>query len=270
MLPFAWDNSSDSDGRQEASLLTSALVQAGGVEVIERESLDKILAEQKLLATGAVGQKEFAKTVGQIIAVDALIQGKIFLVDKATELHIRMLEVASGRILYAGHRAIPGRGMNLKRMMDFMAPVPEFGVTAPVLPDISVGEAQKPPAPANDNCGRQEMSRDNLERSIVDLKARFWAGRMLEPGFSSAGLVRNPGSEIANDEVRRQFYERLNYWHGLGYAPELSAEEWKTMQQAEDRLKQMEAACAPSPLSLPGMGPSGSRVAPANLPGVRP
>jgi hypothetical protein len=62
-----------------------------------------------------------------------------------------------------------------------------------------------------------------INSAAVDLKARYWARKLKEPGFVPGSLTRNPGSEIRDRGVRQQFYELLTAYHERENAPPLAA-----------------------------------------------
>jgi len=50
---------------------------------------------------------------------------------------------------------------------------------------------------------------------LVDAKALYWAAKMKEPGFNMRSLSRNPGTEIADPEVKAKFYRLLGTYYNL-------------------------------------------------------
>ncbi|HEX4486897.1 MAG TPA: CsgG/HfaB family protein [Terriglobales bacterium] len=73
--PFA-DNSAPNIGKVAADLLITKLVQEGKVSVIERNAIDKLLAEQNFTNTDRTDPLTAAK-LGRILGVDAIILGTI-------------------------------------------------------------------------------------------------------------------------------------------------------------------------------------------------
>ena len=82
-------------------------------------------------------------------------------------------------------------------------PIPPLFVAAPELPDTL----------EEDSCRDLSAELSRLERSILDVKARYWAYRMRHPGFSRGSLSSNPGSEIRSPWLRRSFYRLLQRYH---------------------------------------------------------
>jgi curli biogenesis system outer membrane secretion channel CsgG len=74
-LPFA-ENNAPNLGKAAADLLIVKLVQEGSVSVIERNAIDKLLAEQNFSNTERTDPVTAAK-LGKILGVDAIILGTI-------------------------------------------------------------------------------------------------------------------------------------------------------------------------------------------------
>lgn len=75
IIPFA-DTKSPDLGKAAADLLITKLVQDGSVSVIERNAMDKLLAEQNFSNSGRTDPVTAAK-LGRILGVDAIILGTI-------------------------------------------------------------------------------------------------------------------------------------------------------------------------------------------------
>ena len=80
-LPFAETNAPNL-GKAAADLLITKLVQEGKVSVIERNAIDKLLAEQNFSNTDRTDPVTAAK-LGRILGVDAIILGTITHYDYA-------------------------------------------------------------------------------------------------------------------------------------------------------------------------------------------
>src|SRR5215471_3863168 len=74
-LPF-FEMNPPNLGKAAADLLITKLVQGGNVSVIERDAIDKLLAEQNLTNSDRTDPTTAAK-VGRILGVDAIIMGTI-------------------------------------------------------------------------------------------------------------------------------------------------------------------------------------------------
>lgn len=69
-----WDGRQPGDGM--ADMLTTALVKSGNYQVLEREEIGKLLAEQQLGQTGVVTEQSAAQ-VGQMLGVELAIMGSV-------------------------------------------------------------------------------------------------------------------------------------------------------------------------------------------------
>jgi hypothetical protein len=88
---------------------------------------------------------------------------------------------------------------------------------------INIAEAAQSPVPADFRDAPADIkdaacvkSRNQLQeenRAAVDLKARYWAARAREPGFSYSGLAEAPGSELRDYGTLQKFYELFNAYY---------------------------------------------------------
>lgn len=88
---------------------------------------------------------------------------------------------------------------------------------------INIREAPQSPVPADlrdapgdmkDSACARDLERLREEnRAAVDLKARYWAAKVRDPGFSYAGLERAPGSELRDYGTLQRFYELFNAYY---------------------------------------------------------
>jgi curli biogenesis system outer membrane secretion channel CsgG len=103
-------------GRAASDILTTELVKAKRFIVVEREALDKLLAEQKLGFSGVLDETTAAKT-GRILGAQAIVTGsisefgeakkeskhlfkkKVSLVECAAD--VRVVDTTTGEIVYA-------------------------------------------------------------------------------------------------------------------------------------------------------------------------
>jgi len=88
-------------GKGVADMLTTALVQSGKFMVIERQDLDKIFAEQRLGASGAV-TPETAVQAGRVLGVEMIVIGSV------SEFGIKERKVGGGI------SALGGAGLSTK------------------------------------------------------------------------------------------------------------------------------------------------------------
>ncbi|MBI4348823.1 MAG: VWA domain-containing protein [Elusimicrobia bacterium] len=108
VLSFPYtDGSATAGSKIVQERLTTFLAEAGTVQVIERQLLEKILDEKKLAQTGILDPKTSAE-LGRVLGVNALVTGTLNdLGGGRTEINARAIETDSGRILSAGQAVIP-------------------------------------------------------------------------------------------------------------------------------------------------------------------
>ncbi len=88
-------------GRQVSEMLTTAAVNTGSFEVVERHLLEKIMSEQ------AMGDREqgftsVAQSVGNMVGADYLLSGSVFKSPRGQlRVDARVVDVASGEIIVA-------------------------------------------------------------------------------------------------------------------------------------------------------------------------
>jgi TolB-like protein len=87
-------------GRLLAERVTTRLVNAGQVEVVERAQLDKVMRELKLGTSGLMDDAT-VKSIGKLLGVEAIVTGTLSQVGPETEIHSRMVRVEDGVILAA-------------------------------------------------------------------------------------------------------------------------------------------------------------------------
>jgi hypothetical protein len=110
VLPF--DNGPS--GIRIADLVTTAIVKAGRVDLVERDKMEKVLDEQRLRLTGAIDDASKAAEVGKLLGAEAVIFGAVtnatqqttdrFAYDVVrTEVRIdaRAVDTTTGRVLFA-------------------------------------------------------------------------------------------------------------------------------------------------------------------------
>lgn len=214
-------------GRIVSERLLSPMLADGSVEVVERAMLETVMREQQLQYSGLVDARS-VKAIGRILNVDAVVTGTVIsLRDDRVEVNARLIDAENARILFAAEARVD-RDWN-ESLFDDAA----WSSLFPPLPSMEMTQA----AAMGWECERTERSADDLERGLVDLKARFWAEKLRE-GLDGASLKRNPGSEIRNPEIRAEFYERLAERSSQAASP-LSAEEREQLRQGLQQLRQL-------------------------------
>lgn len=85
--------------------LVTDLFTIGGLDIVERTMLDRIIGELKLGQTGLI-DPETAKKVGKIAGVDAVVTGSITDLQSYVALNCRLIDAQTGRIFAAAQTKI--------------------------------------------------------------------------------------------------------------------------------------------------------------------
>jgi len=83
-----------------AEWLTLFLVNAGAVEVVERQELQKILQEQSLGQTGVINA-ESAANLGEVLGIKILVTGTVMRLGNTLEVTARLIDTSNGAIVGA-------------------------------------------------------------------------------------------------------------------------------------------------------------------------
>ncbi len=221
VLPFSpIDGSSSLEGEGVAEHLVTELVRSGKLEVVERGLLAKVMKEHALMATGAIRRDQVSK-VGEMWGADAIVTGSFSISGGKVLLHTRMIEVGSGRALYASTARLDAEWAWDVR-------VPALEVPAPVLLRDAVAGVTEPPM----DCEEAAATIEVVWRTTLGLRARYQAAN---PGPDA-------GSEIADPELRARFYLLVR---SASYrdAPRLDRSELTRLAQAEEKVHRLAKAC---------------------------
>ena len=234
ILPFqVIGGKGSTSGRIVSERLVSPLMAAGDVEVVERAMLESVMHEQQLQFSGAVDARS-VKEIGKILNVDAVITGTVIaLKDERVEVNARLIDTESAKVLFAAETKV------------------EQDWNESMFDDAAWGAGMFPPVPNFDlasnasaadwGCMGVPDQIDDLERSVTDLKARFWAQK-LRAGLDGATLKKNPGSEIRNTEIRADFYKSLKV-HASAAEPDLTDEEFTRLKGTLERIAHLNDSC---------------------------
>lgn len=258
VLPFNSVGGADgASGRALAEQLVSRLAGNSGLQVVERALLDRVLGEQSLGHKGMLDQRQ-AKKVGRILGVDAIVTGSYLnLSGRRLEVHTRLIDTETARILGAATARVDREWDE-----DWSAPGEVFRVRPPELGGFSLAFAPAPAAGFGEGfaqdelldapgplaggageCDAWEARSRRAHETTLDLKARFWAARMREPGFSARALTRNPGSEIRDLALRQELYRRIKELYQAGGGPGLTTRERESLLAAERKAEALAEAC---------------------------
>lgn len=92
-------------GTYLAESLVTDLVAFGNLDLVERSTLDKVMGELKLNASGAIDPAT-AKQVGKLVGADAVITGTITDFQSYVAVNCRLIETQTGRIFAAAETRI--------------------------------------------------------------------------------------------------------------------------------------------------------------------
>lgn len=90
--------------------LTATLLQVAGLPVVERQRLKDLLAEQKLTA-GALADEDTRLRLGKIIGAQRMVFGGFFVLGDAVQVHVRVIDTATSRVLFSDEAATPLAGV---------------------------------------------------------------------------------------------------------------------------------------------------------------
>lgn len=231
VLDFAVNGPASRDeARYIAEKLSHYLSSRKGLEIIERALLDRVLGEQRLQASaGGTGD------AAAIFPVDAVVTGTLFSDALDQSVLARLLEVKSGRVI-ASFEIKTERRWEMALEMDRLPPLPDFHMAPPDLRDA-------PAAPVFETCSGRRRGLADDNRALLEVKARYWAQKMREPGFDRRRLTVNPGSELGDRDLKKEFYSLLRSHYDAQTPPVLSEREIIELTSLIKREKQMLDDC---------------------------
>lgn len=243
VVPFRSASDKDKEGSLALSeRLVERLLQAGKVSIVERTRLEAVLAEQRLGAHGVIDPRE-AAALGRVLGADAVVSGTfVSLSAGRVEVHARLIDVETSRVLGAATARAP------KEWEEELMPVGAlWDLRPPRDQDFPAPLVRLVPDPFRDAlndspCGDWEAEVERIHAETLRLKARFWAGRLLDPSFDPRSIIRNPGSEIRSLELRRRFYSLVRTYYDEG-TPRLSAAERDSLNASDSAAASLSERC---------------------------
>lgn len=97
-------------GKLVAEMLAAELGQRDSFVVVERERLDQVMREHRLADLGVVDDAT-AADVGKVLGAQSLISGTVGEAGPKYEITVKQVDVASGRVLAAGHVGVNRAGL---------------------------------------------------------------------------------------------------------------------------------------------------------------
>lgn len=195
VLPFLpADASAPGDGWNISERLITRLVRRGQVKVIEREMLSKLMEEHSLAKTGMIDPASLRR-LGKILSVDAVVTGSFVTLGRQVAVNARLILVETGVILAASEETLAREWFDSPAGRVEGASLADAVVTGAVLPAGTGGRV---------SCGGAAERLKALEESVLELKARHWAGR-LGKGLPLAEFQAGPEASISDPGLRRKF-----------------------------------------------------------------
>lgn len=216
VVPFRDTSGKESrSGAVVAERLMAHLLDRGSLEVVERSQLEAVMEELRLGSMGVVDPAS-VKRLGRFLGVEAVITGTtVDLLGNQVEVHARLIDVETARVLAASTAKID------KDWSDFETSA-IWAVTAPPVPFFPGDRRTVEWHDGLNAAGSAPAACDTSDARVVDARARYWAIRLRDPGFSPTSVRRNPGSEIADPMLRERFYSKLRMWYDEEHIPPIS------------------------------------------------
>lgn len=174
---------------------------------------DLEVLDQAALEASA-GSKGWLAALPAKLRPQALVKGSVFQNGEDITLLVKLVDARSGRVLGSME-------LSSKARFSELPPVPDINWGAPVALGPMQDDFRDAPADNGFDCAGALREMTRLNTAAVDLKARYWARKMKEPGFTMGSLNRNPGSEIRDFQVKNKFYELLTKYHEQDASPAL-------------------------------------------------
>lgn len=184
-----------------------------GLEVLDQEALQ-----------ASAGSKEgWIKKVPAKMRPQAFIKGSVFSDGEDVIIMIKLVDVRSGRVIKAAE-------MKSRARLSEIPAVPDINWGEPVAMAPMQNDFRDAPSDNGFDCSGAFRDMTRLNEAAVDLKARYWARKMKEPGFTMGSLSRNPGSEIKDFQVKHKFYQLLTQYHEQDEPPAMQEAQVKKLE----------------------------------------
>lgn len=208
----------ENEARFAEEKLAGGLASQEGLEVLDRAALQ--------VHTGS-NDGWMAKMPSKM-RPQAFIKGAVFRDGGEITLLVKLVDARSGRLLGAME-------VKSKALLTELPAVPDINWGAP--PSLAAMRDDFRDAPSDNglDCDGSFREMSRLNAAAVDLKARYWARKMKEPGFALGSLTRNPGSEIRDYQVKQKFYELLALYHAQDETAALPEAQVKKLEDFMDK-----------------------------------
>lgn len=86
--------------------LTVSLLQSGGVQVVERQRLKDLLAEQKV-SSSQLADVDSRVKLGRIVGAGRMVFGGYFVLGSEVQVHVRVVDTATSRVVFSDEATAP-------------------------------------------------------------------------------------------------------------------------------------------------------------------
>ncbi|MBI3552674.1 MAG: hypothetical protein HY077_09145 [Elusimicrobia bacterium] len=218
--------------------ITGPLLNDERLEVVERTLLQSVLKEQRLQLSGAADPRSI-KELGKVLGVEAIVTGTLLnLKDDRVELNARLIDAETARVLWVASARVQ------KEWAETLVG-DVFDIQVPPLGGFETNDMRDSVAGDETNCLSARSRAADIDRSLIDLKARYWAARLRSPGFSRSALKTNPGSEIEDADLKADFYAKLKRYYQESAAP-VSDAEIEQLNAGQNKIRQINDLCRPA------------------------
>jgi TolB-like protein len=224
---FAAGGGAEEEARYASEKVAAGLAAQAGLEIMDQSALEAL-----------AGSKDgWLAKIPSKARPQAIIKGSVFVDGNDVTVMARLVDASTGRVLAALEARAGARFTELP-------PVPDVNWGAPVsLGKLVADDLRDAPAENGFDCAAAFKDMNRINEQAADLKARYWARKMKEPGFSLGSLSRNPGSEIRDQQTRQKFYELLSKYHDDERLPGLPAAQLAKLEAFMSREKTVVDRC---------------------------
>lgn len=148
---------------------------------------------------------------GGAYRADGSVYGLVWRTPEGLGIVLRLLDVSSGELLGTAW-AVPVREAD-----------PGPPAQAAKLPFPA--DLRDSPGGSGDGCDALMAGLEDPNEDLLDLKARYWAFRMRQPGYAGKRHARKPGAELAGPAAPGKFKALLKKYYKAEAAPELTEAE---------------------------------------------
>lgn len=178
--------------------LANALFKEKGIEVID----PSLVGDTQGLEAAA-----WTKKAPKKLRPGALIKGSVFKTNSGVSLVVKLVDLESGKVLDSSEIISESR-------FDDMPEIPALAeATAPDPASFPSDFRDALTDTQGADCKTSFKRLSAINENVVELKAKYWAAKMKEPGFSYSTLNRNPGSELKDYQTKQKFYELLGKYY---------------------------------------------------------